>query len=300
MMDLVQKLQQRNTLAGIGWMLITGWMFVAVTGIVRHLGSDLPAVEAAFIRYVFGLMLIIPILIKVGGHWPRGRVLGLFVLRGAVHGAAVMLWFFAMARIPIAEVTAIGYTAPVFTALGAALFLGERLNGRRMVAVLLGFAGTLVILRPGMVEIQIGALAQLAAAPLFAASFIMAKKLTETHSPAVIVAMLSVFCTIALIPGTVLEWRTPTLIELFWLFLTAVFATLGHYTLTRAFQAAPITVTQPVSYLQLIWATLLGVALFGEPVDPWLFVGGAIIVFAATWLSHRETRKEIPPSGVAS
>jgi len=270
-------------------MVLTGLMFVAVTGIVRYLGSDLPSVEAAFIRYLFGLMFFVPFLLRLKLHALRGRVLGLYAFRGLFHGGAVALWFFAMARIPIAEVTAIGYTAPIFTTIGAALFLGERLHMRRVMAIVAGFCGALLILRPGFQVIEVGSLAQLAAAPLFAGSFLLAKRLTDTESPAAIVAMLSVFCTLVLLPPALMEWRTPTQTELFWLFLTAVFATGGHYTLTRAFEAAPITVTQPVSFLQLVWASLLGVALFGEALDPWILAGGAIIIAAATYISHRET-----------
>lgn len=269
-------------------MVLTGLMFVAVTGIVRYLGSDLPSVEAAFIRYLFGLMFFVPFLLRLKLHALRGRVLGLYAFRGLFHGGAVALWFFAMARIPIAEVTAIGYTAPIFTTIGAALFLGERLHMRRVMAIVAGFCGALLILRPGFQVIEVGSLAQLAAAPLFAGSFLLAKRLTDTESPAAIVAMLSVFCTLVLLPPALMEWRTPTQTELFWLFLTAVFATGGHYTLTRAFEAAPITVTQPVSFLQLVWASLLGVALFGEALDPWILAGGAIIIAAATYISHRE------------
>ena len=196
-----------------------------------------------------------------------------------------------MARIPIVEVTAIGYTAPIFTTIGAALFLRERLYAHRVIGVVAGFLGTLIILRPGFETVEIGALAQLAAAPFFAASFLIAKKLTETEDPAVIVAMLSVFCALALLPGAMAQWRPPTGVELAWLFTTAVFATLGHYTLTKAFQAAPITVIQPVSYLQLMWALLLGVLVFGEPVDPWVFVGAAVIVAAVTYISFREIHR---------
>jgi len=270
-------------------MLLTGILFVCVTGIVRYLGSSLPAIEAAFIRYACGVVLILPVLVRVRRRLPRGRALGLSVVRGMIHGVAVMLWFYAMARIPIAEVTAIGYTAPIFTTLGAALFLGERLHARRIAAVVFGFIGVLVILRPGFEIIKLGALAQLLAAPFFAASFLIAKKLTETLDPSVIVAALSVFTTAALVPGAILQWRNPSLGELFWLFLTAGFATLGHYTLTRALQAAPITLTQPVSYLQLVWACLLGIIAFGEALDIWVITGAGIIVIAISYISHRET-----------
>ena len=171
-------------MAGIGWMVLTGLLFVAVTGVVRYLGSDLPSVEAAFIRYAFGLVFFAPFLLRLKLHTLRGRVLGLYVARGVFHGGAVALWFFAMARIPIAEVTAIGYTAPIFTTLGAALFLGERLHVRRLAAIFAGFCGAILILRPGFQTIEVGSLAQLTAAPLFAASFLLAKRLTDTETPA--------------------------------------------------------------------------------------------------------------------
>ena len=214
-----------------------------------------------------------------------------------------MLWFYAMARIPIAEVTAIGYTAPLFVTIGAAFFLGERLQSRRIMAIIVGLIGTCIILRPGFQEIGLGQLAQCVAAPLFATSFILAKKLTDRDDPAFIVGMLSIGCTITLLPGALMQWRTPTFEELFWLSMTAVFATTGHYTLTRAFKAAPITVTQPVSFLQLVWAALVGVTMFGEPLDPFVILGGAVIVLAATYISHRELvagRKDVTPPAPAT
>ena len=289
-----------RTIAGIGWMLVTTVLFVCVTGIVRYLGSDIPAAEAAFIRYAFGLVLILPAFRPLIRHFPRRALMGRFALRGVIHGVAVTLWFFAMARIPIAEVTALGYTAPIFVTIGAALFFGERLHLRRIMAVLAGFLGAMVILRPGFHEVSAGQLAQLAAAPLFACSFLLAKGLTREVSPSVIVAMLSLFCTLTLLPGAVTQWRTPTPEEIFWLALTACFATAGHYTQTRAFQAAPLTVTQPIGFLQLVWATLLGTLLFGEEPDPFVFLGGGIVMAAVTYISHREAvasrRVRTPPA----
>ena len=281
----------------IGWMLVTGLLFVAVTGIVRHLGSDLPAVQAAFLRYVIGLGFMLPFLYRTLRVRLIPRRMGLHLLRGVVHGAGVMLWFFAMARIPIAEVTAIGFTAPIFTTVGAVLFLGERLRARRITAVVVAFLGTVIILRPGIEAIHVGALAQLVAAPLFACSFIVAKKLTETESGTVIVAWLSVFVTLALLPPALLVWRTPSFEEVLWLAATAACATAGHYTLTRAMHLAELTMLQPFMFLQLVWASVLGLVAFGEVPDVWTWVGGTVIVAAATYIAHREAlaRRARPP-----
>ena len=295
--------ERDRTLIGIGWMLLTTVLFVCVTVIVRHLGSDIPAVEAAFIRYAIGVLFILPAFRPLLTVRPSAGLMGRFALRGIIHGFAVILWFYAMARIPIAEVTALGYTAPIFVTLGAALFLGETLHARRLMAVAAGFLGALIILRPGFQEISSGQLAQVAAAPLFAASFLLAKGLTREAGPGLIVGMLSLFCTLTLLPGAVMYWRPPTLEEVLWLGLTAGVATAGHYTMTRAFEAAPLTVTQPVGFLQLVWAALLGMALFGEALDPFVFLGGGIVVAAVTYISHREAvaaRRQHTPPAVAT
>ncbi|MDX1434751.1 MAG: DMT family transporter [Gammaproteobacteria bacterium] len=286
--------------AGIAWMMVTGLLFVGVTCIVRHLGSDMHPVQAAFIRYAMGIVLLAPMFLRLRAQRTHSVRYGLHALRGVVHGTAVMLWFYAMANIPIAQVTAIGFTAPIFTALGAAWFLGERLHGPRIAAIVMGFVGTLVIIRPGIVEVELGALAQLAAAPLFACSFVVAKKLTETESDVAIVSYMAVFVTLALLPPALLVWRAPSAAELGWLLATATLATAGHYTLTRALRAAELTLLQPFAFLQLVWATLLGAWLFGENPEIWTWIGGAIVVGAATYIAHREARAaraKRPPAG---
>lgn len=299
-MSVTYALKSNKILQGISWMIASGFLFVGMTCIIRHLGSSLPAVEAAFIRYFFGTIVILPMVLRNWQGLPTAQITKLYMLRGLVNGVGVMLWFYAMARIPIAEVTAIGYVAPIFVTIGAAIFLGERLHIRRIGGVLCGLIGALIILRPGFQEISLGQLAQLCAAPLLAMSFIIAKKLTETQNPSVIVGMLSLGCTIVLFPGAMLQWRTPSHYELLWLAAAACIATAGHFTLTRAFQAAPITVTQPLGFLQLVWAAILGILLFNESLDPYVLVGGAIIVGAATYISHRELqsnrRSQTPPA----
>ncbi len=286
--------------AGVGWMVATTLLMVCVTGIVRHVGTSVPTAEAAFIRYGFGVLLILPMMGSLLRRPPSRTAMKLFAARGFLHGFGVLLWFYAMARIPIAEVTALGYVAPIFVTIGAAIFFGETLHARRILAVVAALLGAMVILRPGFQELNSGQLAQLGATPLFAAGFLMAKKLTETEDSAVIVGMLSIGCTVTLAPMAAATWVTPSWSEVGWLALTAVFATTGHYTMTRAFQAAPLTVTQPIGFLQLVWATILGVVAFGEPVDPFVLIGGGIVVGAATFISHREAvaarRATTPPA----
>ncbi|PTR14859.1 threonine/homoserine efflux transporter RhtA [Cereibacter azotoformans] len=278
-----------RTLEGVLWMLASGLSFVAVTGIVRYLGTDIPAAQGAFLRFAFGVLFLLPTLIPVlRGGFPPGA-LKVYSLRGLVHTFAVICWFYAMARIPVAEVTAIGYLNPVLVTLGAALFFAERLALRRVLAVAVALVGALIVLRPGLRELSSGHLSQLGAASFFAVSYLLARRLSDVAGAGAIVAMLSLTVTVGLLPFALLVWVPVGATQLLWLALVAVFATLGHYCMTRAFAAAPLTVTQPVTFLQLVWATLLGALAFGERIDPFVLLGGGIIISAITYITWRES-----------
>uniref|UniRef100_UPI003561BEEC DMT family transporter n=1 Tax=Roseovarius sp. TaxID=1486281 RepID=UPI003561BEEC len=200
---------------------------------------------------------------------------------------------------PIADVTAMNYLSPVYVTLGAALFLGERLALRRLLAVVAALIGALIILRPGFREVGMGHFAMLFTAIFFGASYLQAKLLSDRSSPVVVVTMLSVSVTIGLAPLAMMNWVPPTSGELLILFGVATLATAGHYTMTLAFRAAPLAVTQPVTFLQLVWAVILGAAVFAEPVDIWVVIGGTVIVAAISFISWRESqlkRRRITPS----
>ena len=284
----MSDISANRPLAGILWMVVTGLMFVAVTAIVKYVGSDLPAAQAAFLRYLLGLVFFIPMIRPILRARLTPRQLRLFGARGAVHTIAVMLWFYAMSRIPLAEVTAMNYLSPVYIAIGAALFLGERLPPRRIAAVCFALLGAMIILRPGLRTLDAGHIAMLFTAIGFAAGYLIAKRMSAEVSATVIVGMLSIVVTIGLAPFAYVVWVTPTLPQIGWMFLVACFATAGHFTMTLAFAAAPMTVTQPVTFLQLVWAVLLGAVVFGEAVDAWVILGGVIIMAAVSFITWRE------------
>ncbi|MGY6409956.1 MAG: DMT family transporter [Alkalilacustris sp.] len=297
------ELPAQRPLAGILWMATTGLCFVGVTGIVKHVGQDMPAAQAAFLRFVLGLVFLLPVLPALLRFRPGGRAMALFGARAGLHVVGVVLWFFAMTQISIAEVTAMNYLAPVYVTIGAALFLGERLAARRILAVAAGLLGALIILRPGFREISPGHLAMLGTALAFGASYLFAKLLSERFDAGLVVAMLSVMVTVGLAPLAWAVWVPPTAVQLGWLFLVAAFATAGHYAMTRAFAVAPVTVTQPVTFLQLVWATLLGLFVFAEPIDGWVFLGGALILGAVsfiTWREHVLRRRAMTPAPEAT
>lgn len=275
-------------LAGILWMLVTGLCFVGVTAVVKHVGGAVPAAQAAFLRYLLGLVFLLPMIRPLMQAHLSGRAVALFSLRGFVHTFGVILWFYAMTQISIAEVTSMNYMVPVYVTLGAALFLGEKLAARRILAVVVALIGALIILRPGFRELNSGHFAMLFTALCFAGSYLIAKRMASEVSAAVVVAMLSITVTIGLAPFAIAVWVPPTLTQLAWLFLVAAFATAGHLSMSLAFAAAPITVTQPVTFLQLVWAVTLGAVMFGEPVDSFVVLGGLTIMSAVSFIAWRE------------
>ncbi len=283
---------------GILWMLLAGLCFVVVTALVKWLGPGIPAAQSAFIRYMLGLVFLIPLIPSIRATPMNRRLWTMFGIRGVLHSFGVMMWFFAMTRISIAEVTAMNYLSPVYVTIGAALFLGEGMAFRRIAAVAAALVGAFIILRPGFREISPGHLAMLFAGLVFGAAYLLGKITTDESSPEMVIAQLSLWVTLSLTPFAIAVWVPVEWGAVGVLFLVAFFATSGHYAMSLAFAEAPVTVTQPVTYLQLIWATALGVVMFAEPVDIWVLVGGGLILSAVTFITWREAvlkRRAITP-----
>ncbi len=290
-------------IAGMAWMLATGLCFVAVTAIVKHVGEGVPPAQAAFLRYLLGFVFLLPALPGLLRLRLAPRSWGLFGLRGAAHTGAVIAWFYAMTQLPVVEVTAMNYLSPIYVTIGAAIFLGERLQLRRIAAILAALVGALVILRPGIREVSPGHVAMLFTALGFAGSYLIAKRMSDDLPASMVVAILSVTVTIGLAPFALAVWVPPSLDQLLWLFLVAFFATAGHYTMTRAFAVAPVSVTQPVTFVQLVWAALLGTLVFAEPLDGFVILGGAIIMGAVSFITWREAvlrRRPVTPPAEAT
>ena len=284
----MNDIKDQQPVKAVIWMLVTGFLFVGVTALVKINGTRIPAAESAFLRYALGLIFLLPLIGQMRKTRLTRRQHKLFWSRGIAHTFGVALWFYAMARIPIADVTAMNYLSPIYVTIGAALFLGEKLAARRILAIVAALVGALIILRPGFREIGMGHLAMLAAAVAFAASYLIAKIMADETNPVVVVVMLSVTVTVGLAPLAAANWITPTWGELGILFAVAALATAGHYTMSIAFASAPVTVTQPVSFLQLVWAVLLGAVVFDEGIDPWVVFGGGVIISAIGFITWRE------------
>ena len=287
--------QPDKPIAGALWMGLSGLCFIGVYVGVKYVGTRLPAAESAFLRYALGLVFLLPFVRSLWREGLPSQVIKLGIGRAVLHTFAVTLWFYAMARIPIAEVSSMGYLTPIFVTLGAVLIMGESLALRRGLAIAIAIIGVLVILRPGFREVSMGHLAMLGTTLCFGISYLMAKRLTDLASADMVIALLSIGVTIGLIPLTIPVWISPTSSEVGTLFAVAIFAVAGHYSMTFAFRSAPLTVTQPVTFLQLIWAVAVGYLLFGENIDSFVVLGGVIIIGAVLYITLREAqlRKKI-------
>ena len=269
-------------------MVLTTILFVGVTATVRYLEGEVPAPQAAFLRYAIGTLLLTPSLITLIKIKPNKPLMNKFLLRGLVHSFGVTLWFYAMSVMPVAEVTAIGFLTYIFVSIGACIFLKEKLHKHRITAVIISFVGALIILRPGFKVIESGQLGMLMATVVFTASYLIAKIVSKERSSSEIVAMLSVFTTIFLIPSAIYSWEPISLEALLILTFTALIATIGHITMTQAIKAAPIVVTQPILFLQLVWASMVGLFLFDEQFDLYVIIGGTVIMICVCYVSYRE------------
>ncbi len=260
-----------------GW--LTAMLVMAVAG--REATKTLHVFQIMAMRSVLGLVLLWPLLHASGGIAAmRTARLGRHVARNAVHYAAQFGWFFALTLIPLAQVVAIEFTMPIWTALLAVAFLGERLGAARIVAVALGLVGVAVIVRPGLEHVDPGQLIALAAAVGFAISIILVKSLTATESVvSIIFWMLVVQSLIGIVPAA-LVWRTPTAAVWPWIGVIALCGTYSHYCMTQALRHADAMMIVPMDFLRVPLTAVAGWLVYDERIDLFTVVGAGLILVA--------------------
>jgi drug/metabolite transporter (DMT)-like permease len=250
----------------------------------------MPAAEVAFFRNLFGLVVIVPLLVRHGPAVFYTQKLGLHVLRSVLNVFSMLAFFLGLSLTPIARATALSFTAPLFTALLSALLLGEVFRWRRWTAIVCGFLGTLVILRPGFQALDLGALLIIGSSLLWGLAIIDIKILGRTESTLTITA----YVTVLMIPMTLVPaiavWQTPPLELWVWLVFIGVIGTLGQIVVTDALKLADMTVLMPLDFLKLVWATILGIVLFAEVPDTFTWIGAAIVFSSSFYIAWRETK----------
>ena len=269
-----------------GW--LTAMVVMAVAG--REATRSLHVFQIMEMRSLLGLVLLYPLIRASGGFaaMRTGRA-GLHVARNTFHYAAQFGWFLALTLIPIAQVVAIEFTMPIWTALLAVAFLGERLGAARIVAVALGLVGVAVIVRPGLEHVDPGQLIALAAAVGFAISIILVKSLTATESAvSIIFWMLVVQSVIGIVPAA-LVWRTPTAQVWPWIGVIALCGTYSHYCMTQALRHADAMMIVPMDFLRVPLTAVAGWLVYNERIDLFTVVGAGLILVANLLNLRRST-----------
>lgn len=277
-------------LAGI-WMTgaLVSFLAMAIAG--RELSAELSTFEILFFRSLIGLIVVSAIISRRGWHQINIAKLPLHFIRNMAHYVGQFGWFYAISLIPLAQVFAIEFTMPIWTALLAPLLLSERLSPSRITVVLIGFTGILIILRPGLVPFEVGAISALIAAVAYALAHTLTKKLTRTDTPlAVIFYMSLIQLPMGAIPSY-LEWTTPSMSMTPWLFIVGVSGLCAHYCMASAFAHADAIVVVPMDFMRLPLVALLGIFLYDEALDPWVLAGACVILISVTLNILSERRR---------
>jgi drug/metabolite transporter (DMT)-like permease len=273
--------------------VLAGVVFQCLNVTVKTLVHELPPMQVAWMRWIMGIVCITPFALAAGPGAIHTRDLRLHGLRALFHSSGYALWYPAVGLIPLATTAALSFTGPLFVTVGAALFLRERVRGARWAGVLGGFAGVLVILRPGLVEPNPGALLMLAAVPLIAGSNLVAKVAAGRDTPVQVVFWQTLLAAILFTPFGLWVWQEPGAAHWLLAFLAGFFGTLGYFLMTWAFRLLDISALQPLVFLGIVWASLFDLVVFGRTADAWTYVGAAIVVAASSVIVHREASRRI-------
>lgn len=275
---------------------------VAMALLVRVLAPDYDVLELIFLRNAVNLCLMVPWIVRAGPAGLGTRRLVLHAFRNALHYVGNLAWFFAVTMVSLAELSALQFTMPIFTVVMAALVLGERVDAARALVVAAGFAGALIVLRPDVAAPGAGRLVALAAAFLYAASFVATKRLSETESANAVVFYMSVFVLLFSAAPAAFVWKTPDAADLPAIVGLGAAGYATHYCVTRAMAAAEASFVVPFDFLRLPMSAAAGIVLFAEPLRATTAVGAAVI-FAAAWINTRREergRGRCQPSAAAA
>jgi drug/metabolite transporter (DMT)-like permease len=276
-------------LRGAIWMSGAVLAFCVMAVATRELLERMATIEVLFWRVSTALVLMLAVLARTGLAPLRTRRIGLHFTRNSFHFFAQLAWIYALGALPLATVFAIEFIFPVWTALLALIFLGERLNQGRVVMLVLGLAGVLVILRPGLEVVRPAALVMLAGSLGFAVHAITTKKLVPTDSVTAIIFWMLVMQTPPALLAALPHWVAPALADLPWMVALGLCTVGAHVCLTRALRLADATLVVPIDFARLPLIALIGALFYAEPLDPAVFIG-AVMIFAGSYYSFSRER----------
>ena len=280
------------------WMLFAAINFAILNTLVKLLSENYSVSQIIFFRSFFAIIFILPLIVNSGFSSLKTKSLKLQLGRSSVAIAAMYLWFYSISKIPLAEATAINFTAPIFGAICAIFILKERIKKRRFIAIIFSIFGALVIIRPGFFDFNLYLFLAIIASLLMGLAAIFIKKLSMIDHPnSVVFYMPAVLALFSLIP-CILYWVTPNFYDLFLLISTGLSATLAHQGITRAFSQSEATYVLIFDYLRLPFTALLAFYIFNEIVSIWVWIGSLIIFISSIYIINREKfagKKETAP-----
>lgn len=273
---------------GIGFMLVAAFLGTAMGAMIRHVSLGMHPFEIVFFRSLFGFLVLAPVFLRYGVTPLITTRLKGHMGRAAINAASMLLFFLGISMTPLAKASALNFTSPLFITILAVLFLGEKIRARRITALLIGFAGTWIILQPGVVEFDVGAGLVLGAAILGAVTMVLIKTLVRTDSSLTITLYTSLLSVPIALLFALPVWQTPSFEQLGWLAMIGAVGSGVHLCTAQAIRAADVTVVLPADFTKLIWAAAIGYIIFAEVPDAATWFGGTIIFASAGYIAWRE------------
>ena len=259
---------------------------------VKHLSSDLHPIIICFYRCLMGLILISPFVIKNNFQALKSKNMKLQFSRAMINIFSMIFWFSAIGMMQFEKAAALGFTTPLFTTILAIIILKEKIRFHRTAALLIGFLGIIVIVRPGYVPLELGATLLLASALSFSFVLIIIKKLSAIDSSQTIIIYHLLFATPIFFVLSLFYWETVSLNQLLIFTFMGASGLLSHWCLAQAFKLSDTTFVMPLQFTKLIWASLIGFFIFAESPDMWTWFGGVIIFISVVYIAYREAFKK--------
>lgn len=275
---------------GAIWAAFSMAVFSFVPVSVRYLSDTMPSTEIVFFRSLLGLSIMSVYFSWAGFRQLATRRLGQHVVRSLFNYVGMVMWFYALGRMPFADAVAIHFSLPLFVVLLAVIFLGERVGMRRSIATIVGFLGVLVVLRPGVEAISLAAIGVIASALLYAGAVVMIKKLVRTETAAAVNFYTNFFMLLLALIPTGHAWAMPTWDDVPALLLLGIAGTAAPYMFARALTVSDASMIAPLDFLRLPFTAMTGFLFFGETTVIWTWAGAAIIFGSATYITRREAR----------
>jgi drug/metabolite transporter (DMT)-like permease len=273
---------------GALWLVSGGFIFTTNAMMIRLLSAEVESVQTAFFRAFFSVLMLLPLMLSGRVKpWHSQRKVGHF-WRTVMGTVSMVLGFYAVSMLPLADATALAFSQPLFSVVVAALIIGEKVRWRRWGATLVGFVGVLVMVRPGAGSLQPGAIVALTNAMTVALSILLVKRLSDSEAPLMILTQFAIFSTLLLVVPAIWVWRWPS--PWGWALAVGVSAsaTVGQYFWVQAFKSGEMSAVAPFEYLRLPFAVFVGWLVWGEMPVIWTYVGAAIVIGSALYIAHRE------------